>query len=857
MKKCSVEQIEKPVIETYENIPCDDLKISAKQQEKFSMIGKLTTRFYGVVTSIFPGESGYNYNDDNIFNSFECDSTTTVDDEIEFQDCIEQSSHSKYRNSLNIDDGIGCINETDDDCHDAYSSKEEMVAAFINSFQSNSNEDIDSNDVYTSTMSMTNIPPGIPELPHHYIERPEVLSKIIKRLRAAKPGMIIVITTTASENNKSNSFTSGIGKSILASATVRQPEIRLLFDGGIFWLHIGNISEEFSDLELFRIAILDDVCNDRIVHLFQELGFILLITTRNPQLFSNGNIIGSLLSIDDISQDFRIELLSHAARMDVPQQLPHEAYKLFDLTHNILELSMLGAMAVERAIEPQMWKEIYTRRQNALQNQSCTWIDIHANEFWSSIDIAKHKGVIVTTKLSLSGLTAYIQDYYLALVVLPKGFAVNKEYLSMLWDIHGDFLSAVISLLLMRCLLSAELHLSGVRYKLHNLQTDCLLLQAVTQSHKLRRKSSQLNRASVVIQTAVDRTISKLTDPKWIREAEVEFEVQDDSFHTFTFDCACWLRLELISKMDLCEAICPAESFQHRINLQMAACEVGDMCRYIGYACRVLEHRGDFHPTLIIWYKTALDFLEREGRADTIEAASLMNSLGLLSQRLGKNVEAVDIHFKAALILENLYGNKNIDVSLTYAHIGMALKSLGHIDDAIHMLRKSLFITIETNGVENPTVARTLSNLSHLLSLKGSSCESIAGFEAAVNIFELALGPNHPESVMTSAERGIAFLQAGEILNGLEMVESGLITLKRHGFCEDDPYIIRLRSILKKYGKDTDVLKSKFRMQDFKIYSEIKSTAMTLSFHKIGMEKSSGRFMISMSTTEEQREDNI
>lgn len=571
-----------------------------------------------------------------------------------------------------------------------------------------------------------------------------------------------------------------------------------------------------NDVSCFQrskfLLVLDDVANDRVVHFFQDLGFVLLITTRSSEVFNKGTIVGSLVFIDAISTEFCKQVLMKAARNNIlieSGRFPVEATKLVDMTNNVLELSMLGAMAVERPNSQDVWSEIYRlRTQASATSGSWLWSDPNSpspSQILHSVPESRHAGLMTTVRVSLDGLAGYVQDYYYAMVVLPKGVALDKQTLGSLWVLEdqGDFLAAILSLLVMRSLLTCEYYDSEPRYRLHDIQADFLLCDAVKQSMERgarnlsdKKGGRSLGSASMsLLQSAVDRMLDMLTDPVLPRDGD------GSSINTFAFDCACWRRLEILRSLGLCGWLCPAEAFQSRIDKQMAAREAGDLFRFIGYACRILEHLGINHPRLITWYKTALDFLEIDGMSEQAEAASLMNCLGLVLVRLKRYEEAVDIHFKAVIILESILGYKHLEVAVTYSYIGSALKALGHVDDSIQMLRKSLYITIEVAGKGSPSVARSLLTLSQVLAEKGLTDESAAGFEAAISIFEITLGPNHPECILAFGDRGITLMNNGDYIHGTLLIERSLKGLKLFGFKEDDDCVQNLRKCLLKKGK--------------------------------------------------------
>jgi len=96
-----------------------------------------------------------------------------------------------------------------------------------------------------SSFQLAQLPPGMPEIPPYFIERKEFTLQLLKRLRAATPQMFIVVSDSRA------SLRSGTGKSLLVAATISLEEVRRLYNGGIFWLHVGAAS--FDEVQMFNL----------------------------------------------------------------------------------------------------------------------------------------------------------------------------------------------------------------------------------------------------------------------------------------------------------------------------------------------------------------------------------------------------------------------------------------------------------------------------------------------------------------------------------------------------------------------------------------------------------------------------
>lgn len=180
----------------------------------------------------------------------------------------------------------------------------------------------------------TDEPAGALALPRGYVERAGV-QEVVDGLMS--PGKELVPYTIVG--------TGGGGKTVLASAVVREPSITEHFRGGIFWIEVGvgakknllslllnlaremmpadsplEVPEVFESLEEAqqyliaaafmstspRLLVLDDVREREIVDAFRLLGFKVLVTARDGSVVSDSE---DSLGLGDMTRDDAMELL--------------------------------------------------------------------------------------------------------------------------------------------------------------------------------------------------------------------------------------------------------------------------------------------------------------------------------------------------------------------------------------------------------------------------------------------------------------------------------------------------------------------------------------------------------------------
>lgn len=173
-------------------------------------------------------------------------------------------------------------------------------------------------DVAAAPAADTAAAPAVPlALPASYVERNSLISEVVGNLTAANaPRSPYVLQGSA-----------GVGKTVLASALVRNEEVRKRFGRGIFWFDVGHhgnlklpalvqrlaremdvVSENMGGLDdcvrdiafavardnsVPRLLVLDDVWHEEVVDALRPTGLQILVTTRLASV-GRGMIVGDM-----------------------------------------------------------------------------------------------------------------------------------------------------------------------------------------------------------------------------------------------------------------------------------------------------------------------------------------------------------------------------------------------------------------------------------------------------------------------------------------------------------------------------------------------------------------------------------
>ena len=334
----------------------------------------------------------------------------------------------------------------------------------------------------------------VPELPPHFLPRLELQSLKVQVLSSA----LQPIAMTGDSQRIGVQGMGGIGKSVLAAALAREPEVQQAFPDGIFWVTVGiepllvaqqeNLAEALSDEkpvfnevkqgkdrlgQLFAhkacLLILDDVWQLEHANAFNAIGSRgrLLITTRDNELITGLGAVSYRLDVLSHGQSLR--LLAAWAGVDV-SALPEAAKAIARECGNLpLALSLCGAMA--RDLTP--WDDLL----DALQEADLEFIQKHFAHY-------PYPNVFKTLQLSaevLARTNPIAAERYSELAVFPIDESIPEATVLQLWQYTGDLKARAARQILVTLASKGLLRLEGEppqrRVCLHDLQQDYLRAQ--------------------------------------------------------------------------------------------------------------------------------------------------------------------------------------------------------------------------------------------------------------------------------------------------------------------------------------------------------------------------------------------
>jgi hypothetical protein len=326
---------------------------------------------------------------------------------------------------------------------------------------------------------------NVPELPEHFLERPEYLNPI-KELLLAGDGKTVGITGKTRRIGVHGM--GGIGKSVLAATLARDEGVRRAFPDGVIWLTIGQTPAITSRQRQLALAlghdpspfedeqqgkarlsevlagkacliILDDVWEVKHAAAFNILGpeCRMLITTRDAGIIRSLDAVERRLDV--LSDEDALTLLAKSAGRD-REELPDEARDVAQRCGNLpLALAMIGSMA--QGGGPDCW-------EGPLHRLKTGDLEKIQREFPNY----PYTELLLAIQVSMEALEADIQPRYLDFAVFPEAV------LHTLWEPGGlDLYDCrdVLNRLVERSLVRRD---ERGRLSLHDLQFDYVRKQA-------------------------------------------------------------------------------------------------------------------------------------------------------------------------------------------------------------------------------------------------------------------------------------------------------------------------------------------------------------------------------------------
>jgi tetratricopeptide (TPR) repeat protein len=251
----------------------------------------------------------------------------------------------------------------------------------------------------------------------------------------------------------------------------------------------NNSSSSHKNVQVRRILlVLNDLRSDYLPRLLRGCGVIFLMTTRYPDLFSDGQLNGTLFELEGCSSTQKLKIIesyrneqssifsSPSTNLSPAEQLLQELY------HSCLtwgEVDLLSRYIQPHGLDLTFLRQLLDRRKGDLVpgSPSIRWITDHMNDNWKSISLIQHLGSLSTLAMLYETLSPSTKLRYLAFSLLPTGVVFPLQFIMMIWGMKIQLESLELLDTLVQKGLVSSTTVEGIRlYSLNSLQSHLLIL---------------------------------------------------------------------------------------------------------------------------------------------------------------------------------------------------------------------------------------------------------------------------------------------------------------------------------------------------------------------------------------------
>jgi hypothetical protein len=300
----------------------------------------------------------------------------------------------------------------------------------------------------------------VPDLPPHYLTRQATIDAVVRALLDSGGGKVGISAaspggTGAKSDRHGLHGMGGIGKSVLAAAVARQPEVGERVADGIFWLSIGQdpaitalqaqlcralgpiadfdhptdgkqrLRELLADKAV--LLVLDDVWTVQHTVMLDVVGprGCLLVTTRDHAVLTS---IGAREHhLDVLEPGESLTLLADWTGTPVDALPPEAAEIAHACGHLPVALAMIGALVRRR----RRWDDMLRLLENArLSKLKANLADYEYHDVFEVIDVS-----MAALAAEMDGAQAH--SCYVELAVFPEDMPIPRAALRIAWARHG------------------------------------------------------------------------------------------------------------------------------------------------------------------------------------------------------------------------------------------------------------------------------------------------------------------------------------------------------------------------------------------------------------------------------------
>ena len=168
---------------------------------------------------------------------------------------------------------------------------------------------------------------------------------------------------------------------------------------------------------------------------------------------------------------------------------------------------------------------------------------------------------------------------------------------------------------------------------------------------------------------------------------------------------------------------------------------------------------------------TSTSAFAREGR--------ILNLTGEVYHRLGEYNQAKELHEKALIIYEKIFGEDHADVATSYNNLASVYDTLGEYNQAKELYEKALIIRKKIFGEDHAHVATSYNDLALVYDTLGEYNQAKELHEKALIIYKKIFGEDHAHVATSYNNLALVYKRLGENNQAKELHEKALIIRKK------------------------------------------------------------------------------
>ena len=218
------------------------------------------------------------------------------------------------------------------------------------------------------------------------------------------------------------------------------------------------------------------------------------------------------------------------------------------------------------------------------------------------------------------------------------------------------------------------------------------------------------------------------------------------------------------------------------IEADKMACVIDcDILKYV----ELLKDYGNFlreyakYEKALIVYQRLIEMLKILYGENDISVATYFNNMGIVYEKEGDYINALDYHGKALAIREKTLGMKHHYTADSYNNIGVVYDHLHDNQKALEYHIKALTIYEKILGKSHPATADSYNNIGSIYDNQNDYAKALKYYSKALTIYKKNWGIKDPHAATSYNNIGVVYQKQGNLIKALEYHKKALAIRKK------------------------------------------------------------------------------